>query len=285
LEPEDVKPIIEWILEKKREGKNCCIKSVVSTAVRIAQMALKTNVVLEGATFEVGGEPLTRSKQQEIERSGARIALRYGPGVGFGPIFGCGSPHFLDEAHVPQNLVAVVQHPRALDYGGPPIYPLMFTTLHPAASLLLNVQNGDYATIMRRDCGCALERIGFTQHLHTVRSFEKFTSEGMNYAGRDLFALLEDSLPSEFGGGPGDYQLVEEEDEMGQTRLTLLVHPNVGDLNEERLLSRLHQGLAQGTRDNRFMAKVWQQAGTVRVKRQAPHTSVRGKILPLHINR
>ncbi len=85
------------------------------------------------------------------------------------------------------------------------------------------------------------------------------------------------------GGGPGDYQLVEEEDPSGQTRLTLLVHPELGELDEQRLLTALQDGLAQGSRDNRFMAKVWQVAGTLRVRREAPHASLRGKILPLHI--
>jgi hypothetical protein len=107
----------------------------------------------------------------------------------------------------------------------------------------------------------------------------------MNYFGTDLFELLEDTLPSEFGGGPGDYQLVEEEDSGGQTRLTLVVHPNVKNLNEEKLLCRLQEGLAQGSRNNRFMAGVWKDAGTFRLRREAPYASPRGKILPLRINR
>jgi len=125
--------------------------------------------------------------------------------------------------------------------------------------------------------------VGFTQHLHTVRSFEKFTSEGMNYFGTDLFELLEKKMPAEFGGVPGDYQLVEEEDTGGQTRLTLLVHPEVGTVDEQDVLARLQEGLAEGSRNNRFTAKVWQVAGTQRVRREVPHASARGKILPLHI--
>ena len=35
----------------------------------------------------------------------------------------------------------------------------------------------------------------------------------MNYSGGDLVDLRETQIPLEFGGGPGDYQLVEEEDE------------------------------------------------------------------------
>jgi hypothetical protein len=148
---------------------------------------------------------------------------------------------------------------------------------------LLNVDNGDYAELLFRDCGCALQRAGLSLHLHHIRSYEKFTGEGMNYFYGDLFELLEKVLPREFGGGPGDYQLVEEEDSAGQTRLTLLVHPSVEKLDEEKLLSRLRLELAQGSRNNRFMSKLWQDSGTFRIRREIPHASPRGKILPLHL--
>jgi hypothetical protein len=106
----------------------------------------------------------------------------------------------------------------------------------------------------------------------------------MNYFYGDLFELLEKIIPCEFGGGPGDYQLVEEEDGNGQTRLTLLVHPLVEKIDEERLLTRLQLGLAEGSRNNRFMSKLWQDSRTFRIRREVPHASPRGKILPLHLN-
>jgi len=284
LEVGDFKPILEWIQEKKHNGQNSCIRTVVSNATRIARAALVAGISLEHVTFTVGGEPFTRSKKRLFEEAGARIALRYGPGGDSGTSLGCGNAKFIDEMHVPQSVVSFVENPRVLDYGGPPVHPLMVTTLHPAAPrFLFNVENGDYATMITRDCGCPLEKVGFTQHIHTVRSFEKMTSEGMNYSGSDLFALLEDTIPSEFGGGPEDYQLVEEEDDRGQTRLTLVVHPEVGDVNETKLLSRLQQGLAQGSRNHRFISKIWQDAGAFRIRRAIPHASARGKILPLHI--
>ncbi|MDH3446085.1 MAG: hypothetical protein OEN50_19330, partial [Deltaproteobacteria bacterium] len=67
------------------------------------------------------------------------------------------------------------------------------------------------------------------------------------------------------------------------SRLTLMVHPSVGDLDEENLISRLQRGLAQGSRNHRFMTMIWRDAGTFRIKREAPLASARGKILPLHI--
>jgi hypothetical protein len=107
----------------------------------------------------------------------------------------------------------------------------------------------------------------------------------VNYFGTDPCALLENTIPSEFGGGAGDYQIVQEEDDVGQTRLTLLVNPDVGEVDEEKLLCGLYQALAGGSRNNRFMTRIWQNAGTLRLRRQAPHASARGKVLPLQIKR
>ena len=280
----DVRPVVDWIAKNRREGRKCAIQSVPSNFVKISRAALAMGVNLDGTIFLGGGEPLTAAKRAIIEKAGARVLVTYAFGGNINVGQGCANPEFTDEVHVQQSLLALVQHPTPLSDTSSPIRPLLGTTLHPLAPrLLLNVQNGDYATMITRDCGCALEKIGFTQHLHTVRSFEKITSEGMNYFGTDLFEMLENIIPSEFGGGPGDYQLVEEEDDHGQTRLTLVVHPDVGAVNEANLLARLQQLLSQGPRDHRFMSTVWKDAGTFRIKREAPYATDRGKILPLRI--
>ena len=70
-----------------------------------------------------------------------------------------------------------------------------------------------------------------------------------------------------------------------QTRLTLVVHPAVGELDEQRILDRLRRELFEtSTPDHRFMTDVWTNAETFRVRRAVPHASARGKILPLHIS-
>ncbi|HWO41697.1 MAG TPA: hypothetical protein VNO43_07840, partial [Candidatus Eisenbacteria bacterium] len=154
--------------------------------------------------------------------------------------------------------------------------PFLFTTLAPWYPYFqLNVENGDDGTIAGEPCGCALEAAGYTVHLHHIRSFEKLTSEGMNYQYGDLYDLLERILPSEFGGGPGDYQLVEEEDGRGQTRITLFVHPAVRNLDEHRLLARLRSTLGEGSRNRRFIAWLWHDSGTFRIKREPPYAGVK----------
>jgi hypothetical protein len=199
---------------------------------------------------------------------------------------GCAAPAERDEVHINQHLFAIIRHPVPLDRASPAIHPLLLTTLDATAPhLLLNVANGDYGTLGMRDCGCALQNAGLKLHLHSIRSFEKLNTEGMNYYYGDLFELLERTIPAEFGGGPGDYQLVEEEDGNGQTRLTLVVDPCVGAVNEAALLARVAEAFASGHWGNRFMSRLWQDAGTFRVERRVPYASRRGKILPLHLPR
>lgn len=287
VDARDLSPIVSWVRELGDAGRPSCIRTVASNAARIARTALALGVSLRGATFISSGEPVTEGKRRVIEQAGATTTLLWGYTPG--PLhvsYGCADGRHTDEMHVNEHMLAVVEHPTLTPVADPSIRPLLFTTLYPeAAKLQLNVANGDFAVLERRECGCALGRVGLSLHVHRVRSYEKLTSEGMCYASHDLFELLESVLPAEFGGGPGDYQLVEEEDADGQTRLTLLVHPEVGLLDERRVLDRLQEGLERGDRRQRFMAQTWRQAGTLRLAREVPRASDRGKVLPLHIAR
>ncbi len=284
IDVEDLQSIVRWIIDMHHGGRGCCIATAASNAARIARVAAEMDLRLVGTTFIATGEPLTDAKRRVIEAVGATTFSRYAYGGGVNVGLGCADPRETDDVHVNEHLLALIPRPTPISPVGTPIYPLLCTTLHHSAPrLLINAESGDYGVLVRRECHCALGRAGLTLHIHHIRSFEKFTSEGMNYSHWDLYRLMEDVLPSEFGGGPGDYQLVEEEDARGQTQLTLRVAPALGRLDEERLLARLHQELARESRGHRFMDAVWQQAGTLRIRREAPHASPRGKIVPLHI--
>jgi len=278
--------IVHWVADQRRLKKSCSITTAASNAARIARSALDMGISLEGVKFIVSGEPFTESKRQLIENAGATATARYAQGGGVNIGFGCANPLYTDEIHVSHDLLALISNPRSLENDSSPLHPLLCTTLHPSfPRLLLNIENGDYGCLTQRDCGCALENVGLSLHLHHIRSFEKLTSEGMNYFYGDLFELFERILPAEFGGAPGDYQLVEEEDSHGQTRLSLVVDPAVRELDEQKLLARLQAAFSNGSRSDRFMTEVWQDAGTFRVKREVPYASPRGKVLPLHIPR
>jgi len=267
----DARRIVEWIAGKRKKGQACCVTAAASNATRVARAAWEMGVSLEGTKFVCSGEPFTDAKREIIERVGARGTVRYAYGGSVNIGFGCADRAAADEVHVSEDTLALISRETRLD-GALDIRPLLCTTLQPAAPrLLLNVESGDYGILSRRHCGCALGRAGLTLHLHRIRSFEKFTSEGTNYNYTDLYELLEKKLPGEFGGGPGDYQLREEEDENGQTRISVVVDPEVGAVDESKLVFRLRQASGENT----WHAKFWKEAGTIKVKREVPHASAR----------
>ncbi len=283
---EDLVRIVQWVEDSWRDDRLTCIRTVASNASRIARVAIEAGRSLAGCTFVASGEPLTTAKSRVIQQAGAKVTVVWGYEPG--PVhvgLGCANPAHGDEMHVLQHTLAVIEHPEPIvEAGGEAIRPLLFTTLYPtAAKLQLNVSNGDHAVLSERACGCALHEAGLTLHVHNVGSFEKLTSEGLAYSYDDLFELLETTLPDAFGGGTGDYQLLEEEGARGQTHITLLVDPAVGPIDETRLLERLGAELAKGSRGNRFMVGVWKQAETLRLRREPPIASSRGKVLPLRV--
>ncbi len=83
------------------------------------------------------------------------------------------------------------------------------------------------------------------------------------------------------GGRPGDYQLVEESDGEGRVFLTLRIDPDIAGIDEERALAALRDGLAAGSRGQRLMVRVWSETGALRVRRERPAASLRGKVAPL----
>jgi hypothetical protein len=246
--------IIEWADRHHRNGRRTCIRVVASTAARLARIAWQQGTSLEGLTFIVSGEPMTVGKQRVIERTGAKFAVMYGftPGSIFVG-FGCARRRHIDEMHIDEHNLAVIEHPNAITTAGQSVRPLLISTLDPSERYLrLNTENGDYAKLERRACGCPLGEVGMTQ--------------------------LIEMLPREFGGGIGDYQILEEEDEEGRSRLTLLVHPQVGALDEGSLRSRFVEELAKTSKGT---ARLWQSRDTVRVRRDVPLGSMRGKVLPM----
>ncbi|HTM10567.1 MAG TPA: hypothetical protein VL754_19430 [Verrucomicrobiae bacterium] len=285
IDPADLNPVLRWALEQRKRGRIACIDTVANNAVRIAAAASAAGESLAGVKFIVHGEPMTGAKRDIIERSGAGYAVRYSSEPSLQLAVGCARPVYTDEVHVNQHLYAVTRQGFPLADPYAPSDALLFTTLHPLAPIfLLNAQNGDYGTLERRNCGCALEEAGLGLHLHGIRSFEKFTGEGLNYYFGDLLELIEKKLPAEFGGGPGDYQLAEEE-EAGRTCLTLRVDPSIASLDEEKILARLRAELGKGSWEKEFQARVWDDAGALKIRRVAPAANARGKILPLEVRK
>ncbi|MBW1767158.1 MAG: hypothetical protein JRJ65_08930 [Deltaproteobacteria bacterium] len=277
--------VAEWAVEMIREFSGCCISTYPSSAVRICHAAKERGWDMDGLKFTVGGEPLTRAKKNEIKSVGADIVPNYGF-TEVGAIgLGCADPVEPDEVHFLRDSFAMIQHKRKPLNTGLPVNAFLFTSFaHGVPKILLNVETGDYGVVESRGCGCGFDKLGFSEHIHGIRSFGKFTSEGMNLAGTHLIRIIEEILPIKYGGDSTDYQLIEEEDEQGITRLNIFVSPSVGEINERDLLETV---LSELRAENKtiFMPEIFSQAETFRIKRAYPISTERGKILSLHIKR
>jgi hypothetical protein len=105
----------------------------------------------------------------------------------------------------------------------------------------------------------------------------------MSFLDTDVIPVLEEVLPARFGGGPTDYQLVEDEGEAGEPRLRLLVSPRVGDVDPHAVAEAFLAAMSFGSGVERVMGLMWRQARLLRVERRAPLTAASGKILHLHV--
>jgi hypothetical protein len=249
----------------------------------LCQAAERAGIDLAGAQLDVGGEPITAARLRVIQRVRATAIARYAS-VECGPLaYGCLTAEKPDDGHVLRDLFAIVQPGSdAREEDALPSHALLVTSLsdHPLL-MLLNVSLGDVGTLTERDCGCPLRNLGWTDHIHTIRSHEKLTGGGMTFLGADVIAVLEDELPSRFGGGPTDYQIIEEEQPNGLPRLRLLVHPRVGPLDEDEVGRTFLDAIGHGSGAERVMGTLWREAGLLRVERHEPQANYAGKVLHL----
>jgi hypothetical protein len=277
-------PIADWMQNVLRSGRTPHLFCFVSSAVRLCRAAAMAGVDLSGVQFTVTGEPLTDARLAAIRQTGAQAVARYAVTECGALGFGCLAPAAADDVHLLHDLHAVVQ-------GVPPgetsirAGSLFITTLRPTAPFfMLNVSMGDQAVLSERSCGCPLEALGWTTHLHTIRSFEKLTAGGMTFLDTDVIRVLEEVLPARFGGGPTDYQLLEE-DVDGRPRVCLLINPSLGSLDLSAVAETFLDAIGGGSGVERVMELAWREAGLVEVRRELPRSTPAGKILHLHEER
>jgi hypothetical protein len=277
----DPAPILRWLTETRRAGRIPHLHTFASSVVQVCEAARAAGVDLHGVQFTLASEPTTAARLAAVRRAGASAQPCYAI-TDFGIMgYGCLAPAAPDDVHLFHDLNAVIQP----DVAGPalPAGSLLVTSLRRAAPfVLLNVSAGDLAIAERRQCACPLEAAGWQEHLHSIRSFEKLTAGGMTFLDTDLIRVLEEVLPARFGGGPTDYQLVEEESAGGRPRLSLLVHPRVGPVDETAVVDTFLSGIGRGTGVEKVMEVAWREAGFLHVARQAPRSTAVGKILHLH---
>lgn len=279
--PTDPMPIVRWMADVLRSGKSPSLNAYVTGAVRVCQAAYDAGVDLRGAHFSLHGEPVTAVRLGVIQRAGATVTMGYNT-LETGPIGrGCFAPEAPDEIHLMHDLLGLVQAGPDLTPALPP-QALLFTSLSPRAKVIMvNVSSGDQAEVVERDCGCPMQRLGWHTHLHSIRSFEKLTAGGMTVLDSDVMHVLETVLPARFGGGPADYQLVDDEPASGVPDVRLIVHPRLGPLDADRVREVFLEGIGAGSGAKRVMGLAWSEAGWPAVERGLPLISTSGKFQPI----
>jgi hypothetical protein len=276
--------IARWIVDRLRRRGSCLIFCLVSTALRVAVAAGEMGADLTGATFEIGGEPPTEAKVRTITATGARCYPTYHFGECGRVGMGCARPLDANDVHFFKDGLALIQYRRQVPGFDVSVDAFCFTSLLPTTpKLMLNVELDDYGVIETRSCGCPLESYGYSEHIREIRSFRKLTGEGVTLVGSEMISILEEVLPRRFGGSPLDYQLVEEEDERGFTKLSLVVSPRVEIADESAVIETVLNALGPNGVADSLTGATWRQAGTLRVKRMEPIRTARGKLMPLHL--
>jgi phenylacetate-coenzyme A ligase PaaK-like adenylate-forming protein len=262
-------------------GTPALMVTTASGGVRTCMAAMERGLDIEGTLFSLTGEPYTAAKAAVIEEAGATGASQYAMAEAGAIGMACAAGDAYDDVHLLGDKVATIQRPTRVGDNGATVDALVHTTLLASSpKLMLNVDSGDYAVMEERDCGCGAFPAPFRTHLHTIRSHEKLTSEGMSFLGSDLITLLEEVLPTRFGGRPTDYQLLERE-EGGLTRASLVVRGDVGEIDRDEVAGLTLDFLRSRGQPERLMAEIWDQGQTLEVIRDEPRLTPGSKIMPL----
>lgn len=282
LSHNDFTPVAKWIAQLRLNGVPSVVNSFASPAVRVADAALTQNLDIRGTQFLLTGEALTNAKRRVIEATGAKAY----PGYAITEIGGVGQACRRmttgNCVHIYRDSTAVINYRRRAPLSDAEVNSLLFTTLLPFSPLLLiNAEMGDSGTIEDMNCDCAFARAGSVQQIRNISSFSKLTGQGVTLVGTDIMRLLEEVLPSRFGGRPGDFQLVEDE-ARAQTRITLRVSPRVKVSSPEEIRSCFLEEL-RGFYGGSLAVRIWSHSEGVKVVVAEPIATSTGKVNLLHL--
>ena len=277
----DARKVAAWAGDAIRREGACYVATYVSLAVRVSIAAQEMGIDLTGLTIFATGEPPTPAKVNAIQACGARFRSAYGFTEGGLLGVSCGNPLNGTDVHVYRDQWAVLQTRVDVPASTMSVDAFSFTSLFATTpKVILNVELDDYGVLERRQCGCPLMEL-FPDHIRDVYSFRKLTGEGMTLVGSTMLRILEEVLPDQFGGTALDYQLVEEEDDAGFTRLTIVVSPTVGDVDEAAMIETVLGEVSRDSAGADLARAVWKDAGTFRIRRADPTWSTLGKLMSL----
>lgn len=276
--------VAEVLADCVRRGERPVLRANSSAAVRVCLAAEERGLDISGTILRVSAEPFTPGKAAVVRRVGCTAASWYATGEAGIIGLPCSQPAEVDEVHLMADKLAMIRREHRIAPGRSVLVNVYSTLVASVPKLMLNFVSDDYATVGTWRCGCPLEALGYATHMHTIRSWEKLTSEGMSFIGHDLIRLIEEVLPARFGGSPADYQFVESERD-GLPKVELLVSPRVGPIDGDAVLTTVLGFLddTQGGQTRR--AEPWRQGNTVSVVRREPIATAASKVLALHVMR
>jgi hypothetical protein len=278
--------VARWVNKTLQIHHRCLLFANPSHALRVCVAAQEAGLDLTGAVMRGGGEPVTPAKIEAMRRAGVRYIPGYGMTEAGSMSVGCTQPSDVSDVHLFKDAFALIPFPYVVERIGETVPAFNLTALLDSAPLvMLNVQLDDYGVVEERPCGCELEELGYTTHLRDIYSYSKLVGEGVTLIGNEMLHILEDVLPARFGGTPLDYQLREQEDGEGLTRLYLVISPRVQITDEQAVVQVVLQSLGKSSPMADAARTVWQQARTIYIKREEPVLSPRGKQLPLYLQR
>ncbi|HUQ47924.1 MAG TPA: hypothetical protein VM053_06715 [Gemmatimonadaceae bacterium] len=278
----DAGKVALWAHEQAKESGSCIVVTYVSLGVRISVAAQEMGLDMKGVRFVGAGEPPTPAKVRAICKSGATFMSSYGFTEGGVVGLSCRNPLGENDLHLFRDAWGLIQSPVQVPGSTLVVDAFCFTALLPTVpKIIFNVELDDYGILDQRDCGCPMQAAGFPDHVRDIFSFRKLTGEGMTLVGSTMLRIMEEVLPTKFGGTALDYQLVEEEDENGFTRLTFVVSPKVGTVDERHLIDTVLDEVSRDSPGADLARAVWRDAGTLRVRREDPTWSTLGKLLSL----
>ena len=278
--------LARWAHDQVQRTGLCTVHASVSRILRIAVAAQEHGIDLTGTILRGGAEPPTLAKVAQIRRTGATFYSSYA----FSEVGTVGSACLNatgpNDQHFMQDHLAMIQASRPVPGFSLEVPAFCFTTLlSTAPKLMFNVESDDYGTVDTTPCGCPWETLGFPTHLRDIRSFRKLTGEGVTMVGSDMERILDEVLPSRYGGSALDYQFAEEEDAEGFTRLILRVAPSIALGDEAEAVECVLLALQEAGAAGGIASATWKAAGSVRILREAPFMTGRGKLLPLDIRK
>jgi hypothetical protein len=265
---EDSERVAIWMASTRDRAGVSVLKTFASSAVRVAEAALRSGIDLRGCVVLAGGETLTERRTDFVASTGARMFARYVATETGWIAGGCPQASSPDAMHLYSDRIGAIRGPGDGRRGRQA--PLLLTTLSPSnGKILLNTDIGDQAKLSIRSCECPLGRAGLDVELSAVEAHDKLSGEGITVAAAILSELL-DELIAEVGGAPDSYHVREEEDETGASRVVIVLSPEVRGLDDADLIDRLLTRLRAYGDGPELAAKFWRDAATIRVRRELP---------------